>query len=318
MPHNTFNSTKKRIKSSYTEITIVNYWLLSLCLFNVLLLAFIGFNHLSQKKSKAEDHRLTKGLQLLQNKISILQDLSDKTDEQVRKWVHIIEQKSHDIQHQLHASDEKIIQIEEVLSKATEKAIEASQIFYERVPHAEMAEREKTSKYVRVAKLANQGLTTEEISQQIDLSIAEIEMITKMNREELQFSEKNLPTWAQVASKKNDEKDINFKGSSSSISNEYRARELTDFATQMQQLQQTQKISQMVSTTAFDVTAPDLSSMNQIKQEFKAAVTDTLAMNSTQIPQTFLDDKVNSAAVTTKTPSGKIVRPFEFRRIVKS
>ena len=300
----------KRLKSIHTEKTIVNYWLLSLCLFNVLLLAFIGFNHLSQKKSKAEDNRLTKGLQLLQNKISILQDLSDKTDEQVRKWVHIIEQKSSGIQHQLQSADQKMIEIEEAISKASD----VSKIFYERVPHAEMAEREKTSKYVQVAKLANQGLSVEQISQQIDLSIAEIEMITKMNREELQFSEKNLPVWVQAASKNTNDKNINHN-SALTFNNEYRARELSDFSTQMQQHQQIQKISHMFSTTAFESTTPDLSSMNQIKQDFTAAVTDTLALNSTQVPQTFLDDK--SSSVITKTESGKIVRPFEFRRIMK-
>lgn len=288
----------------------MNYWLLSLCLLNVLLMAFIGFNHLSQKRGKIEDNRLTKGLQLLQNKISILQDLSDKTDEQVRKWVHVIEQKSHDIQRQLHTSDEKILQIEELMSKATE----ISKVFYERVPHAEMAEREKTSKYVQVAQLANQGFSIEQISQTIDLSLAEIEMITKMNREELQFSEKNLPGWVKAAGQKSEETNSN-QNSTKPLINEYRTRELTDFAIQMQQLQQTQKISTMVSATAFDLNTPDLSSMNQIKQEFSAAVTDTLAKNSTHVPQTFIDDKIIKGI--TKTESGKIVRPFEFRRIVK-
>jgi len=42
-------------------------------------------------------------------------------------------------------------------------------------------------------------------------------------------------------------------------------------------------------------------------------------MNSTQIPQTFLDDKRTAAmgAAETKLENGKTVRPFEFRKIVK-
>jgi len=212
-----------------------------------------------------EDQRLTKGLQLLQNKISILQDLSDKTDEQVRTWVHLIEQKATDVQKGLMKSDEKIVQIEQALSKA----LDVSKIFYEQVPAAEMAERQKTSKYVQAAKLANQGFTTDQIAQKVDLSMAELDMITKMNRENLQFAEESLPAWVNAAQTDNSEN---------------RDQELADFTSQLQQMQ---KMSQAVSSKAFDIPKPDLSSMNQIKQQF----TDSIAQNSTQVPQTFLDEK---------------------------
>lgn len=283
----------------------MNYWLLSLSLLNVLLLAYIGFSELTKNKSKAEDNRLTKGLQLLQNKISILQDLSDKTDEQVRKWVHVIDQKASEVQGQLLQSDDKILQIENALNKA----LDVSKIFYEQVPHAEMTERQKTSKYVQAAKLANQGFTVDQICQKIDLSSAEIEMITKMNREELQFAEERLPAWVEAAG--------NDAGASTNLNiGTYRAQELTDFTVQMNQLK---KMSTMVSETAFDMNKPDMTSMNQIKQEFTTAVTDTLthnlAQNSTQIPQTFLED--NKYKAITKTETGKIVKPFEFRKIIK-
>lgn len=283
----------------------MNYWLLSLSLLNVLLLAYIGFSELTKNKSKVEDNRLTKGLQLLQNKISILQDLSDKTDEQVRKWVHVIDQKASEVQGQLLQSDAKILQIENALNKA----LDVSKIFYEQVPHAEMTERQKTSKYVQAAKLANQGFTVDQICQKIDLSSAEIEMITKLNREELQFAEERLPAWVEAASS-------DAGGNSNGSIGAYRAQEITDFTAQMNQLK---KMSTMVSETAFDMNKPDMTSMNQIKQEFATAVTDTLthnlAQNSTHIPQTFLEETKDKA--TTKTESGKIVKPFEFRKIVK-
>ena len=287
----------------------MNYWLLSLSLLNVLLLAYIGFSQLSKNKSKVEDNRLTKGLQLLQNKISILQDLSDKTDEQVRKWVHIIEQKSGAVQGQLIKSDEKILQIENALSKA----LDVSKIFYEQVPHAEMAERQKTSKYVQAAKLANQGFSVDQICLKIDLSAAEIEMITKLNREELQFSEESLPAWVQAASGETGGNNTHLE---SMAVGEYRTQELTDFAAQMQQMK---KMSSMVSESAFDLKSPDMTTMNQIKQNFTTAVTETLnqnlAQNSTQIPQTFLEDKKTDGI--TRTESGKIVRPYDFRKITK-
>lgn len=274
----------------------MNYWLLTLCMVNVLLVAYIGFTHLTQNKTKAEDHRLTKGLQLLQNKISILQDLSDKTDEQVRKWVHLIEQKAHEIQSHITQSDDKIIQIEEALSKA----LDVSKIFYEKVPHAEMAERQKTSKYVQAAKLANQGFSAEQISQKVDLSIAEIEMITKMNREELQFAEESLPAWVQAA------------GPNGTPSKDQVQLEVAEFTAQVQQMK---KMTSMTAESAFEINKPDMTTMNQIKQEFTTAVTEKLAKNSTHVPQTFLDEKKEEGV--TMTPSGQVVRPFMFKKITK-
>lgn len=274
----------------------MNYWLLALSLLNVLLMAYVAFTHLSKNKNKTEDLRLTKGLQLLQNKISILQDLSDKTDEQVRKWVHLIEQKSQTVQGQLQRSDEKISQIESALSKA----LDVSKIFYEQVPHAEMVERQKTSKYVQAARLANQGFSAEQICQKVDLSIAEIEMIIKINRDELQFSEEQLPAWVQGAASE-----------SAPATDEQRLQELSDFNMQLSQMTQSQKLNRMVSESAFEMPKPDMSSMNEIKQQF----TETLAQNSTQIPQTFLDDR--RAEGISRTENGKVIRPFEFRKIVK-
>ncbi len=275
----------------------MNYWLLTLALLNVLLIAYTAFNQLGRRRAQVDDQRLTRGLQLLQNKISILQDLSDKTDEQVRRWVHLIDQKSQQVQGQIHQSDSKIEQIEAALSKA----LDVSKIFYEQVPQAEMIERQKTSKYVQVAKLANQGFTVEQIAQKIDLSPAEIEMIAKMNRENLQFSEESLPAWVQAAAPSAD-------------APEDRTHEVSEFA---QSIQNQQRMTQTVSSTAFDRTEPDMTSMEHIKQQF----TDSLGQNSTQIPQTFIEERkaaaAASAAAETRTESGKIVRPFEFRKIVK-
>lgn len=265
----------------------MNYWLLTLSMINILLLTFVLFSWLTKNKNKVEDQRLTKGLQLLQNKISILQDLSDKSDEQVRKWVHLIEQKSNEVQNQLIKSDDKIIQIEAALSKA----LDVSKIFYDQVPHAALADRQKTSKYVQAAKLAHQGFNSEQISQKIDLSVGEIDMIIKMNRDEMQYSEENLPAWVNTNTPE---------------STEDRSSEINEFTAQLKKM-----THQSVSESAFDIQAPDLSSMDHIKQQF----TDSLSMNSTQIPQTFLDEKKEMIAASI-TENGKSIRPFEFRKII--
>ncbi|MFZ3228579.1 MAG: hypothetical protein WA160_00115 [Pseudobdellovibrio sp.] len=270
----------------------MNFWLLTLVFINLLLITFIIFNWVLRTKISQEDQRLTKGLQLLQNKISILQDLSDKSDEQVRRWVHLIEQKSSDVQVQLNLSDDKIIQIEAVLSKA----LDVSKIFYDQVPHAEIMERQKTSKYVQAAQLANQGFTADQISQRIDMNFAEIEMIIKLNKEQLQFSEENLPAWIET-----------MKTSADSISNtvpEQHAnthrQEISDFSHQLK------KMNQMVSATAFDNQMPDLTTMESIKQRFN----DSIAKSAMPMPQIFTEDAIQKSAVPEKA-----IRPFEFRRI---
>lgn len=267
----------------------MNYWLLTLSTMNLLLLTLLLFSWLTKNKNKVEDQRLTKGLQLLQNKISILQDLSDKSDEQVRKWVHLIEQKSGDVQNQLTRSDEKMAQIENVLTKA----LDVTKAFSEQMPHETLAERQKTSRYVQAAKLAHQGYSAEQIGQKVDLSVAEIEIIIKMNRNQLQFSEDDLPAWVdlQTPPATGDEEE----------------QEVNEFTSQLK------KMNQVVSASAFDITKPDLTTMNQIKQQF----TDSLSLNSTHIPQTFIDEKKEMSVATT-TADGKTIKPFQFRKIVVS
>lgn len=265
----------------------MNYWLLALSMMNLLMLTLLLFGWLTKNKTRIEDQRLTKGLQLLQNKISILQDLSDKSDEQVHKWIHLIEQKSFEVQNQLTRSDEKIIQIETVLAKA----LDVTKAFAEQMPHETLAERQKTSRYAQAAKLAHQGYSAEQISEKVDLSVAEIEIIIKMNRNQLQFSEDDLPAWV----------DLNASTSNANADEE---QEMDDFTSQLK------KMNQMVSASAFDFSKPDMTSMNQIKQQF----TDSLSMNSTQIPQTFIDEKKETTPAT--TADGKTVKPFQFRKIV--
>ena len=274
----------------------VNFWLLTLTLVNLLLITFIVFNWFIRSKEHHEDQRLTKGLQLLQNKISILQDLSDKSDEQVRRWVHLIEQKSADVQSKLIQSDEKVEQIESVLSKA----LDVSKIFYDQVPHAEIIERQKTNKYVQAAKLANQGFTSDQISLKVDLNLAEIEMIVKMNKEKLQFSEENLPAWIQ---------DMNSEGNSGNNDKQPAlAQQMTTHQAEIAEFgQQLKKMNQMISATAFESAKPDLTGMEAIKQQFN----ETLAKNSIQVPQTFLGEQNKNVVFQ----NGRTIKPFEFKKI---
>jgi hypothetical protein len=144
-------------------------------------------------RSPKEDPRLSRGLQVLQTKISILEDLSDRTDKQVRDLCSIIERKSKEVEN-------SIVQAEEQISKighSMRKSLEVAQIFQDKIPHDEILERKNSKKYIDAALLAHKGFTPSQIAEKIDLSIPEIEFICKVNKDRLMFSEDQLPTWAK-------------------------------------------------------------------------------------------------------------------------
>lgn len=268
----------------------MNIWLLLLTLFNVILLAGLSFSLFLRIKEKKEDQRLTKGLQLLQNKISILEDLSDRTDEQVHKLVHVIDQKANEVRLQLQSADEKIDQIDIALSKA----LDISKVFNEQVPHQEMIDRQKTNAYVQAAKMAHQGFSIEQISAKVDLSPAEIEMITKVNKENLQFSEDSLPAW------------ISEPATQKSVT--HQDTDLENFALAL--TEQNKKIQQTVKETAFDSIKQDLVAQNNLRSEFNKTVAPTPAAKT--VPQTFVEKTVTANG----SMNEKIIRPMEFRKII--
>lgn len=308
------------------EDFIVNYWLLTLSLLNILLMSLVLFSWLFKNKNKLEEQKLSKGLQLLQNKISILQDLADRSDEQVRKWVYLIEQKSTDLQNLMNIADEKIGNI----NKTLDHAIEVTQVFYDKTPQATLMERLKTSKYVHAAKLANQGFSSEIIAQKIDLSMAEIELIIKLNKDQLQFSENQLPAWIlagndphivnQVDNNETLEPFAEAKSDLETLQNsEQRIQEINDFKSQLTNLRQTSAntastqsifhtqnsqtlqnssdpiINNLVNEQIEKLYLPELNKMHSLKKEMEHSlsinnlVTNILAVN-TSVPQTFIED----------------------------
>ncbi len=144
-----------------------------------------------------DDPRLSKGLQLLQSKIAVLEDLADRTDTQVQQLNLLIEKKSKELQEKMLDVDRCIQKIDVSLGKSKEMA----KLFEDRIPHKEILERQNTAKYVKAARLANQGYSVQEICRQVNISPAEVEFIAKVNKNQLMFSEEELPEWAQEAPK---------------------------------------------------------------------------------------------------------------------
>jgi Protein of unknown function (DUF2802) len=163
--------------------------------FNVLFFAGIALCFFKLKGRREEDPRLSYGLKLLQNKIAVLEDLSDKTELQVKQLVILLETKIRDLQQKVNAADTQLARIDHSMNKS----LEVANIFQEQIPHEQIMERKTSNKYINAARMAHQGLSFQDIQKQVDLPHAELDLIVKLNREQLMFSEDQLPAWVEKA-----------------------------------------------------------------------------------------------------------------------
>ena len=296
----------------------MSFWVLLQILVNLILLAGVVGMWVRLNRPPKDDPRLSKGLQLLQSKIAVLEDLSDRTETQVNQLTALLEQKVKDIQAKIQAADKQISKIEQNM----QKSLEVAKIFQDRIPHTEIIERQNTVKYVKAARMAHQGMSVDEIAREVDLSRGEIEFIAKVNRDQLMFCEESLPEWV------ND--DVQQEANSSDLSD-------VDNISFMPPLQKEIPIE---ISTAFEVPKADKEALKKLGDAFKAACEEVKAeekaaqqtannvsalFNVTQnIAQTFLSEKPTPAAptaatVATQKPVQYIgepeIRPVQFRRI---
>jgi hypothetical protein len=278
----------------------VTLWVLVQVLLNLLFLTGIGAAWVRLKRPASEDPRLSRGLQLLQSKIAILEDLSDRTDLQVKQLNALLESKCVDIQNKIIES-EKMIRL---IDNSRQKSLETAKMFEDKIPHQQIVERQNTVKYVKAARLAHQGVPIAEILKQVDLSQAEVEFIAKVNKDHLMFSEASLPDWVQDQ--------IEFSPSKDAIPASVSA-------------------SMSETLTKSDGAPKSEQMMRRLGEEFQKAVNIAEQTKSLgrpggeyQIPQqTFMEIKIESEQPPTPpietgiTPRGKTVQvtPFEFRRI---
>lgn len=171
----------------------MTFWGLTQILINLVLLTGLILTWIRLSRPAKDDPRLSRGLQLLQSKISVLEDLSDRTETQVAQLTALLERKCKELQTKIDESEKQINHIE----ACTKKSLEVATIFQDRIPHNEIIERQNTVKYVTAARMAHQGASVDEIAAKVDLSRAEIEFIATVNRDQLQFAEESLPEWAR-------------------------------------------------------------------------------------------------------------------------
>ena len=295
----------------------MSFWLLLQILVNLILLAGIVALWIRSMRPAKDDPRLSKGLQLLQSKIAVLEDLSDRTETQVQQLTALLEQKVKDIQTKIQTSDKQLVKIEQSM----QKSLEVAKIFQDRIPHGEIIERQNTLKYIKAARVAHHGQGIDEICEQIpDLSRGEVEFIAKVNRDQLMFCEDSLPDWAQesvsAAKAEDDYSDVDDIGFMPPL----------------------QKDSSVVDVAkAFEIPRTENEALKKLGDAFKAACVEVKEQEEAQqqkvesiasifsvtqnMAQNFLSEKPISAAPTAMTAkpinSNKeaVVRPVEFRRI---
>ncbi|PWU20146.1 MAG: DUF2802 domain-containing protein [Bdellovibrio sp.] len=178
------------------KIKLMISWAAIQVLFDVILLLGIAATWIRLSKPAKDDPRLSRGLQLLQSKIAVLEDLNDQTERKAHQIGQLLEAKARELQRFITEADEQIRKVEAAMGKS----LEVAQIFQDRIPHEEIIDRKTTLKYIQAARLAHQGLEVDNIASQVDLSRAEIEFVAKVNRDQLQFSEEDLPDWAKMES----------------------------------------------------------------------------------------------------------------------
>ena len=139
----------------------------------------------THSRSQQDDPRLSRGLQLLQSKIAILEDLSDRTDRQTQQTFQLVDQKSKLLQGKILEASTQMQKIE----LSMQKSLEVAEIFQDRIPHEKIIERQNTLKYVTAARMAHEGKNVQEIARAVDLPASEISLIAKVNREKLVFQE---------------------------------------------------------------------------------------------------------------------------------
>jgi len=170
----------------------VSLWTLFQVIYNLAMLVGFISMWMRLRRPPQDDPRLSRGLQLLQTKITVLEDLSDRTDAQVKQLSGLLDQKARIVQNKIIEAEQQVLKIDHSMNKS----LEVAEIFQDKIPHQEILERQRTVEYVKAARMAHSGLSVEEIAEAVHLPREQIELIAKFNKDQLMFDESQLPNWA--------------------------------------------------------------------------------------------------------------------------
>lgn len=229
-------------------------WTLLQITFDMIMFVGLVAAWLRLRRPPQDDPRLSRGLQLLQTKITVLEDLSDRTDAQVKQLTGLLDQKTRFVQNKILEAEQQVLKIDHSMTKS----LEVAEIFQDKIPHEEILERQRTIDYVKAARMAHAGASVDEIMGAVRLPREQVELIAKFNREHLMFDEDQLPDWA----KKEDE----------SAESAFALKNI-DFVNNLEPKK------------------PDLSDSARIEKEFKQAV-QAARQAAQNPPPTLMDNKI--------------------------
>ncbi len=156
----------------------MSIWILLQVLFNVFMVAGVSVCLIKSFKNKEDDPRLTQGLRLLQSKISILEDLSDHTENQVKQLMTLLDRKLHEVRGVMGQVNEHIGEVDRSIKQSK---MMAQQIQKEMAPD-QIVEKKLENKYIQAAQMAYQGHSVDDIVQALNLPKAEVQLIAKVNK----------------------------------------------------------------------------------------------------------------------------------------
>ncbi|MEM7646745.1 MAG: DUF2802 domain-containing protein, partial [Pseudomonadota bacterium] len=156
----------------------MSIWILIQVIVNIFLIVGVTISLIKAFKAREDDPRLTQGLRLLQSKISILEDLSDHTENQVKQLMTLLDKKLHEVRSTINQVNEHIGEVD----KSIEKSQRMAEMIQNEIPHDKITEKRLENRYIQAAHLAHQGLSVDDIMAQVDLPRAEIELIAKVNK----------------------------------------------------------------------------------------------------------------------------------------
>lgn len=165
----------------------MSIWILLQLVVNVFLVAGVSVCLIKVFRDKEDDPRLTQGLRLLQSKISILEDLSDHTENQVKQLMTLLDKKLHEVRGTISQVNQHIGEVD----KSIQKSRQMAQEIQNEIAHDQIVEKKLENKYIQAAQLAHQGHTVDQIVKVLNLPKAEVELIAKVNKKKCVYENKN-------------------------------------------------------------------------------------------------------------------------------
>ena len=175
----------------------VTIWFLLQVLVNLFLIAGVTVCLIKSFKEKEDDPRLTQGLRLLQSKISILEDLSDHTENQVKQLMTLLEKKLQEVRGTMGQVDQYMGEVDRSIKKSQQMA---QQIQKEMAPD-KIVEKKLENKYIQAAQLAHKGHRVDDIVHALNLPKAEVELIAKVNRKKCVYGDQKKSVQDKIFAK---------------------------------------------------------------------------------------------------------------------